>query len=241
MPQEFLRDVLRTGDASGRARRRLSVLPVSIAVHAVAVVGFVMSPYLTGVDPPAIAARTAEWIPIAMPTPPSPPPPATTSAVPPRANLAPTRAPDMLPTREDPAPSPATPGVPGGENLGVASGPPLLSAANVSAPTPLPAPPPEPPKVVRVGGKIKEPRKLVHVPPLYPQHAQLARVQGTVTLEALLDATGKVESVTVLSSVPLLDEAAVRAVKQWRYSPTELNGVPVPVLMTIFVRFSLER
>ena len=69
----------------------------------------------------------------------------------------------------------------------------------------------------------------------------MSRVEGTVVLEAVLDVTGRVESVRVLGSQPLLDDAAVRAVRQWRYTPTELNGVPVPVLMTITVRFSLER
>jgi protein TonB len=62
-----------------------------------------------------------------------------------------------------------------------------------------------------------------------------------VVIEAILDATGRVESLKVLSSQPLLDNAAVQAVRQWRYTPTELNGVPVPVLMTITVRFSLDR
>ena len=108
--------------------------------------------------------------------------------------------------------------------------------------TVAPPPPPVPvPKIVRVGGVIREPRKLVHVAPVYPEIARLSRVQGNVTMEAILDATGKVESVRVLSSQPLLEEAAVRAVRQWRYTPTELNGVPVPVLMTITVRFSLDR
>ena len=88
---------------------------------------------------------------------------------------------------------------------------------------------------------IREPRKLVHVAPIYPEFARQTRAQGTVTLERILDATGKVESVKVLGSQPLLDDAAVRAVRQWRYTPTELNGVPVPVLMTVMVRFSLDR
>jgi protein TonB len=96
-------------------------------------------------------------------------------------------------------------------------------------------------KPVRVGGVIREPRKLLHVAPLYPDIARQSRIQGTVIMEAILDATGKVESVRVLRSEPLLDEAAVRAVRQWRYTPTELNGVPVPVLMTITIRFSLDR
>ena len=94
---------------------------------------------------------------------------------------------------------------------------------------------------MRVGGIIREPRKILHVAPLYPDIARQSHVQGTVVMEAILDATGRVESVRVLRSQPLLDDAAVRAVRQWRYTPTELNGVPVPVLMTITVRFSLER
>jgi len=92
-----------------------------------------------------------------------------------------------------------------------------------------------------VGGHIREPRRIVQVQPIYPDFARNSRVQGTVILEALLDVTGKVERVTVLRSAPLLDDAAITAVKQWRYTPTQLNGVPVPVLMTITVVFSLER
>jgi protein TonB len=135
--------------------------------------------------------------------------------------------------------------VEGGDNLTVQTGDAagLLNGANFSAPpTALPPAPPETPKVVRVGGLIKEPRKLVHVPPVYPTMAQQTHVQGTVTLEALIDVTGRVQNVKVLSSDhPLLNGAAMQAVQQWRYTPTELNGVPVPVLMTIFVRFTLER
>jgi protein TonB len=112
-------------------------------------------------------------------------------------------------------------------------------AVKTVAPPPPPIPPP--PKLVRVGGTIREPRKILHVAPIYPEFARQARAEGAVIIEAILDATGKVESVKVLRSQPLLDEAAVRAVRQWRYTPTELNGVPVPVLMTITVRFSLER
>jgi protein TonB len=88
---------------------------------------------------------------------------------------------------------------------------------------------------------VREPKKIVHVAPEYPPLAQRAGVEGIVTLEAVLDVTGRVEQVRVMKSVLLLDEAAIRAVRQWRYTPTELNGVPVPVLMTITVRFSLNR
>lgn len=242
MPQELLRDVLRSGDASGRARRRLSVLPVSIAVHAVVIGSFVVVPLLTGSSLPAIASSAfPDYVPTVAPPPPPPSTPVVAAA--PRP-LAPTSAPDTLPPKDlQPQPVARSIGIEGGDNLTVSSGTPsLLSHANTGPlPDALPAPPPPTPKVLRVGGVIREPRKLVHVAPVYPTIAQQVRKEGTVTLEALLDVTGKVESVRILGSEPLLDDAAVQAVKRWRYTPTELNGVPVPVLMTITVRFTLQR
>ena len=103
-----------------------------------------------------------------------------------------------------------------------------------------PPPPPPPPEPVRVGGNIQPPTKTRDVPPQYPPVAQAARVQGVVILEAIIGPTGRVTEVTVLRSVPLLDEAAITAVKQWEYTPTLLNGVPVPVIMTVTVNFQLS-
>ena len=243
MPQELLRDVLRTGAATGQVRRRLSVVPVSIAAHVAAVIGFVTAPLLTGIDPPAILSPLKAYVPVVSAAPPPPPAPSTPNVAP-RRDAAPTEAPPVIPTTDAPLPTPpGVVGVEGGENLGVHQGAGVLADANVSAPpAALPPPPPETPKVVRVGGVIREPRKLVHVPPIYPVIAQQSRIQGTVRLEALIDVTGRVQNVKVLGSDnPLLNSAALQAVQQWRYSPTELNGVPVPVLMTIFVRFTLER
>jgi protein TonB len=102
----------------------------------------------------------------------------------------------------------------------------------------LPAAPP-PLTPVRVGGRISEPRKLKHVPPEYPLLARRARVTGTVILEAIVGPDGRVGDVSVLRGIPLLDEAAVHAVRQWVYSPTLLDGIPVPVIMTVTLRFSL--
>jgi TonB family protein len=93
---------------------------------------------------------------------------------------------------------------------------------------------------VRVGGSIKDPKKLKHVNPAYPASAREARVQGMVILEAVIGRDGRVEGVTVLKSLPPLDEAAVDAVRQWVYTPTLLNGVPVPVIMTVTVNFALQ-
>jgi protein TonB len=75
---------------------------------------------------------------------------------------------------------------------------------------------------------------------VYPPIAQSARVQGVVILEAVIGPTGKVQDVKVLRSIPLLDQAAIDAVRQWEYTPTTLNGVPVPVIMTVTVNFTLS-
>ena len=93
---------------------------------------------------------------------------------------------------------------------------------------------------VRVGGAIKPPTKVKNVNPVYPPIAQSARVQGVVIIEATIGVDGKVQDAKVLRSIPLLDAAALDAVKQWVYTPTTLNGQPVPVIMTVTVNFTLQ-
>ena len=93
---------------------------------------------------------------------------------------------------------------------------------------------------VRVGGNIKTPTKIHDVRPVYPQEALDVRVSGMVILEAVIDIQGNVRSARVLRSIPLLDQAAVDAVKQWRFTPTLLEGVAVPVLMTVTVNFTMQ-
>jgi TonB family protein len=99
---------------------------------------------------------------------------------------------------------------------------------------------PPPLRAVRVGGWLKEPTKLQDVRPVYPDIAKQARVQGVVILDCTISPQGKVTDVKVLRGHPLLDDAATKAVKQWRYQPTLLNGEPVPVIMTVTVNFSLQ-
>ena len=101
-------------------------------------------------------------------------------------------------------------------------------------------PTPAPIQPVRPGGDIQEPRKIKNVLPVYPELAKKARVQGTVILETIIDPQGNVTNVRVLRSIALLDQAAINAVKQWKYEPTLLNGVPVPIVMTVKVRFQLH-
>ena len=104
------------------------------------------------------------------------------------------------------------------------------------------APPePEPEGPIRVGGQIKEPKTLRKIPPTYPEIARKARIEGVVILEATIDKQGNVENVKVLRGLPMgLTEAAVEAVKQWKYEPSTLNGKPVEVLMTVTVTFRLQ-
>lgn len=108
-----------------------------------------------------------------------------------------------------------------------------------SAPTIGAPPPPSPPTTTprRVGGDIRAPMKRRHVAPTYPAIAAQARVTGTVILEATIAPSGEVVDVRVLRSVPLLDAAAVEAVRQWRYDPPRLNGTPIAVLLTVTMRF----
>ncbi len=99
------------------------------------------------------------------------------------------------------------------------------------------APPQDP---VRIGGTIRQPQKVHNVDPVYPAIAQAARVQGIVILEATLSPDGRISNARILRSIPLLDQAALEAVRQWQYTPTLLNGLPVPVIMTITVMFTLS-
>ena len=104
-----------------------------------------------------------------------------------------------------------------------------------------PAPPPPSPVVpVRLHSGITAPVKIAGASPAYPAIAQRARIEGVVILEAVIDAQGRVESATVLRSIPLLDQAAVDAVRQWRFTPARLNGGAVPVVMTVTVHFTLR-
>lgn len=131
----------------------------------------------------------------------------------------------------------------------VATGPGVIVGAAGDVPVDVfasgPPPPPlrrpvEPPPPVRPGGVVRAPQKVHHVVPEYPKIARDARVSGVVIVEALIAEDGSVRDVKVLKSVPLLDAAAITAVRQWRFTPTLLNGVPVQVIMSVTVSFALN-
>jgi len=89
---------------------------------------------------------------------------------------------------------------------------------------------------VRVGGNSMPP-KTKDVRPVYPPEAKKARAEGMVIIEVTLTSEGRVQDARILRGIPLLDQAALDCVRQWEYEPTVLKGVPVPVVMTVTVRF----
>jgi protein TonB len=96
---------------------------------------------------------------------------------------------------------------------------------------------PAPSAPVRVGGTLATPRRIVDASPVMPDAARQAGITGVVILEITIGPDGRVRDAKVLRSIPLLDQAAIDTARQWRYEPTLLNGVPVPVIMTVTVNF----
>jgi len=95
-------------------------------------------------------------------------------------------------------------------------------------------------QIYRVGDDVTAPKLLNRVEPAYPKAARRELIEGVVILEAIISASGNVTNIAVLKSVhPLIDEAAVHAVRQWRYSPATLNGNPVRVYLTVTMTFNL--
>jgi len=223
----------------------------ALALHAAGLVAVIVVPVFLAEELPSPAAGVGKvfFVPTAIAPPLPPPPPARRAAEPaPRKDVAPARPASFsapaVPRAEikpedviDPAP-PLAPamhvdeGVPGGidegDPGGIVGG--IIERASVSEPAS---------SAIRVGGAIKEPKKLKNVAPVYPDVAARGKVEGVVLLEVSIRTDGKVEDVRVLRSIPLLDAAAVDAARQWVFTPTLLGGVPVRVTMTVSVRFNL--
>ncbi len=99
---------------------------------------------------------------------------------------------------------------------------------------------PEPPAPIQPSRESREPMKLKHVTPIYPDIAVRANIQGDVILECTVSPRGQVTDVKVLRGIPLLNAAAVEAVKHWEYTPTLRDGIPIPVIFTVTVKFALK-
>jgi protein TonB len=222
-------------------------LAAHVAVVATVVWGVMFSVSETMPEVPAMMAFVAE-APAPPPPPPPPPPPASVARAA-QAKPVPTNgptfvAPAAIPVGIQPESGidlfdgeggvvgGVEGGIPGGVLGGVLGG----MVAEV-----LPPPPPPPPKApTRIGGDIKPPALIHRVEPEYPPVAVSGKIQGLVILEAEVNEAGVVTDVRVLRPMLLLDEAAIKAVKQWRYQPLVLNGTPVPFILTVTLNFSLR-
>jgi len=101
--------------------------------------------------------------------------------------------------------------------------------------------PPKQEAPLRVGGDVKAPVAISKVDPVYPEVARKARVSGIVIVECIIDKSGTVRDVQVLKGLPFgLDQAAVEAVKKWKFKPGTLNGQPVDVIFNLTVNFKLN-
>jgi protein TonB len=250
------------------ARPRYLTTGMSMLVHFVVLALAIGLPILYASedlpDTPTMMAFVMEApAPPPPPPPPAPPPPAEKKPVQPvkpnqaviqkpitaaPPNAAPVEAPKAITPETGmesavSAPPRIEAGFETGVEGGVAGG--TVGGVDVGAPPPPPPPPPPPaPKPqgpVRVGGQIKAPELTHRVNPTYPAVAQTAQVEGVVVLEATVNKEGRVSSVKVVRAHPLLQSAAIDAVKQWTYEPLRLNGEPVQFILTVTVSFSIPK
>ena len=111
-----------------------------------------------------------------------------------------------------------------------------LGGELVSGSVKQPAAPVETP----VGGDIKPAKMISSVPPVYPSLARSQHISGDVNVDALIDVNGRVTSMKVISGPALLHQAAMEALRQWKYRPATLDGKPVPMHLTITLQFRLQ-
>jgi periplasmic protein TonB len=228
-------------------------LPLAIGFHAAVLGALVFSALASTADPPELT------LPISFPAfRMGPPPPPKGDPIPVRVSLrrahvdlpTPTlRIPDPVPVSTSPDPGTQNErtdlqaavgdgggGVPGGQPYGVDDGVPYGSGDDPGA-GPL-----TDENVYRPGvGGVAAPVLLERIDPLYPESARKARMEGVAVLEATITASGDVDAVRVVASAgPILDAAAVSAVRRWRYRPATLNGRAVAVFLTVTVKFGLN-
>ena len=229
-----------------------ATLPIAYICEGILVGLFVLVPLIYTEALPSAQLMTF----LAAPPPPPPPPPppaAPTPRIVRRVTVADImKAPTVIPktiARPDAAPAPASAvgvvggipgGVPGGQFGGVLGG---VIGGVMSSVSAAPPPPPPPkaatPKRIRVGGQVESARLIFQPKPEYPPLAKMARIQGTVRLEAIISKDGTIQDLKVVSGHPLLVKSALEAVQRWRYQPTLLNGEPVEVVTEVDVNFTL--
>ena len=206
-------------------------VPVMVSLRMPSMLAMVPNP----VPPPA--GRRVE--------PPAPKPPAAPLSAPPVVVAMPAAVePEPLVPTTEPAPSDEPvaapsdePGAPGGIEGGVGDGAGIVGGgiagsgiAAVAAPATGP---------VRLGEGIERPRKIKDVKPVYPAYALALDTRGTVIVDLVVGVDGRVIDATIRQSVPALDQAALKAVRQWEFTPARRNGEPIAVIVTAIVSFAI--
>jgi protein TonB len=233
MPRDLFGNV--TCPSVSIGNRKWYTLPLSLVSHSAIVLLLIAIPILApAVMPSVLADDDIEYITTILPPPPPPPTPIRVIETAPVASTIPIEAPAGI-NPEVPKPEPFETKGPSIIDGGIGPG-----NSDVLVPPP-PPPVKQPPQPVRPGFQgVRTPVKTHHVDPLYPAIAQSARIQGIVIIEATISEAGRVINARLLRSVPMLDQAALDAVRQWQFTPTMLNGVAVPVIMTVTVNFTLK-
>lgn len=234
---------------SGNWKR--ATMPIAYMVEVVVVGVMVLVPLIYTEALPKAQLMTF----LAAPPPPPPPPPPPAAAPAPIVKKVTVedimKAPTVIPKtitriKDQPEPAPnanlgvvggVPGGVPGGQMGGVLGG--VIGGVMSAAPPPPPPPKAATPKRIRVGGQVEAAKLIFRPTPVYPPLAKMARIQGTVRLEAIIAKDGTIQDLKVLSGHPLLVKSALEAVQKWRYQPTLLNGEPVEVVTEIDVNFTL--
>jgi protein TonB len=235
MPKNMFQDVVRP---HGDSTRKWYALPLSFTIHTAVLIALVVVPLMAVDALPTPRTMMAFMTPVVPPAPPAPAPPrkalVSHAVTEPPSGAAPVAIPSGIQPETGLIVEPADVGA---EIEGVVEG---FGSPLTAEPPPPPAPAPAPPKPIRLSGGLTPPSKIRDAAPQYPVIALSARVQGDVIIEATIGADGKVKDARVLRSVPLLDEAAIAAVRSWEYTPTMVSGQPVPIIMTVTVRFRLQ-
>jgi len=243
------RDLFADPTTDRPAPRTSRLIPISIALHGIVVAAVVVVPLLAVGEPPPVGDQLSVVLVAEPPLPgvelvPAPRPPRRASVQ---------REVTRPPGPQRPAVNITTPdgiareteidpGLPEwlparGRSLGIGE---LPAGRGNDADSAVKAAAPSGP--IRAGGEVERPRKLRHVAPEYPVIALRANVQGVVVIDAVIGPDGYVrETIVRRSDSPLLESAALAAVRQWAYTPTRLNGVPTAVIMSVEVRFTLRR
>lgn len=235
------------------ARGRVRALPLSLAVHGAVFAAVAAVPLLR--EPELVEAAQPRWTDVPR-TPPTavvvqPPPPPV--RVEPRRTAAPAPARDVQPAAPPAgttAPAPALPADLSSPGTGdpAADVPALCLHDCAPGAQPVGTAPiglggkgtGDAPALRRAGIDVTPPLRIGGSQPAYPELAKAARTGGRVVIECTIDTRGRVVNAVITRGHPLFDAAALDAVRTWQYRPTLIDGVPVPVLMTVTVNFTLR-